>query len=329
MKIIILHILKYLGIFSLSRKLISNEILIITYHGFEIIDESSFRPALFIKPETFAKRLQFLKTHCNVIPLSDVLNFPTQNKNSVIITIDDGWYSTLLIAAPLLREYDFPYTLYLTTENVLDNQPIFHVVLDYLLQNSLGKPLNIGNNRLSNKIEQESIEQLKEQINRLKNEKNDTNLLQNIATNLGIDLKPIIEQKPFSLLSSTQVKLIKEKGADIQLHSHIHYTPSNEKDFIHEINRNRECIENITNVTPEHFCYPSGKYTSDNINYLNKLNIKTATTCNKGFCSAKSKHLELPRFLDGEHIPQIIFEAEVSGVMEIIRNLANKLQFRS
>jgi len=34
--------------------------------------------------------------------------------------------------------------------------------------------------------------------------------------------------------------------------------------------------------------------------------------------------LELPRFLDGENIPQIVFEAEVSGVLELLRQIKSK-----
>ena len=46
-------------------------------------------------------------------------------------------------------------------------------------------------------------------------------------------------------------------------------------------------------------------------------------TLEKSIDLHKEKLEELPRFLDGENIPQIVFEAEVSGVLEIIRKVRN------
>ena len=62
-------------------------------------------------------------------------------------------------------------------------------------------------------------------------------------------------------------------------------------------------------------------YNKDSFDHLARLEVKTATTCYPGFCHENSNPMELPRFLDSENIPQIIFEAEVSGVLELLRKL--------
>ena len=325
MKSFVLYLIKFLGGFWVCRKLMRKKRLILAYHGFEIIDETFFRPELFIKAGTFSKRLGHIRRHYNVIPLKDVLKEDVPD-NSIVITIDDGWYSTLTKAAPLLESYNYPYTLYLSTQNVINNQPLFHIVLDYLLRSSIGKSIELSYDEtiISEDISLDTIDSLSKRINQLKKRSNDTVLLSNIAAALQIDIEPIIEMRPFTMLSENDVVNIHDKGADIQLHTHTHCTFDNRIDFNREILLNIDAIHSMIGTTPEHHCYPSGSYTANSIEFLKELGIKTATTCERGFCTEQSNPLALPRFLDGEHVPQIVFEAHLSGVMEILRKVLRR-----
>lgn len=335
MKLIVLHVLRALGFFYLSRRLVANKTLILAYHGFEVLDETRFRDQLFIKAQTLKQRFDYLKKHCNVVPLDAFDQGQSENqsenqskdqsKNQVMITIDDGWYSTLSVAAPLLKQYNMPYTVYLTTENVLDNQPIFHIALDYILGHNLGKRLIYANGRgfdIDRVISHENIDHLCQSIKAVKTQPNDTALLSEIAKALQFDFQQVIDKKTLTLMSVDEVRSIKALGASIQLHTHTHNTPLDDGDlFAEEINLNRQHIIDIVGQTPEHHCYPSGVYNLDSFAHLRCLNVKTATTCYPGFVNRTSDNMELPRFLDAENIPQIVFEAEVSGVLEIFRNL--------
>ena len=324
MKDIILYLMKFIGLFWLTRKTIQHKTLILSYHGFEVLNESSFRPKLFIKGTTLEKRLQYLRKHCNVIKLKN-LGGDSKLLNSVVITIDDGWASTLTIAEPLFKQFDFPYTLYLPTENVLNNQPVFHVLIDYILLHSIGKTLSLLTERGNingQKVSVENIPRIKEEIDQLKVKELDTELLLTISKSLDLDIKPIIDEKVFTLMSIDEVKEIVKLGADIQLHTHSHFTYLENKDsFTREILLNQHHIENIVGIRPIHHCYPSGSYNNQCIDWLKPLGIETATTCLPGFCDETSNKLTLPRFLDGENISQIVFEAEVSGVLELFRGI--------
>jgi len=328
MKMIVLYVLRALGFFYLSRRWVANKTLILAYHGFEVLDETEFRNQLFIKSSTLKSRFDYLKKHCQVIPLSEFCIHGDQKdgrKNKVVITIDDGWTSTLGVAAPIFKDYQLPYTVYLTTENVLDNQPIFHVALDYILGHSLGKRLNYTNDQsfeLDIVVSSDNIASICQLIKPIKRESNDTPLLLDIANALQFDFDTIIKNKALTLMSVEQVKEIKAMGADIQLHTHTHDTPLDSYAlFAEEINVNRDHIVDIVGGNPEHHCYPSGVYNESSFGYLQQLGVKTATTCYPGFCDEHSNPMELPRFLDAENIPQIIFEAEVSGVLELLRKL--------
>ena len=324
MKILFLHLFKWLGGFLFTRYLIRKKTLILTYHSFEVVDETRFRPKLFIKQSTFEQRLKYLKKYCNVIKLDD-LSKSNKPNNSIVLTIDDGWASTSTIAAPLLNHFDLPYSIYLTTEGVLSQQPLFHILLDYILRSSLGKTLHLISEQhepLKKNIKLENIAELSREIEKFKLEKYDTKLLRTIAKNLEFSIDELIDKRIFTLLSVSEVKTLSMLGADIQLHTHSHHNyVDDETEFSAEIKVNQSLIEKMTGVKPIHHCYPSGVFNQPCFNYLRSLGIETATTCIPGFCDDKSHKFKLPRFLDGENIPKIVFEAEVSGALELLRKL--------
>lgn len=324
MKLAFLYIMRAFGIFFVCRKLTENKTLVLAYHAFEIDDECQFRNQLFIKPETLKRRLDYLKKHCNIVTLKDYMLHGPQ-KNKVVITIDDGWYSTLSIAAPILKTYKMPYTVYLATEGVLDNQPIFHVALSYILHKNIGKTLSFSNGSgfsIEQTISAENMSDIVEFFMSAKREKNDTTLLREVANSLGFDIEPIIKNKALTFMSVEQIQAIQALGADIQLHTHTHNTPLDSYDlFAEEINVNRDHIKDITGIEPEHHCYPSGVYNAASFIHLKRLGVKTATTCYPGLCDSQTNRMEIPRFLDSERIHQIVFEAEVSGVSEVLRKV--------
>ena len=59
---------------------------------------------------------------------------------------------------------------------------------------------------------------------------------------------------------------------------------------------------------------------------MSNLGIVSATTCHAGLLNLKSKNAcyYLPRFLDGENVHMLEFEAEMSGFAEILRRLARR-----
>ena len=322
MKLFVLYVLRGLGFVALGRRLFANKTLILAYHGFALLDARIVDPLLFISGKTLQKRLNYLKKHCAIITLDD-LGKNRPDKNKVIVTVDDGWSSTLSVAAPILKSNEIPYTVYLTTENVLDNQPIFHHGLKYILMHCLGKRLILeGGDRahLDFVISADNIDEIGAAVRPLKREKNDTSLLREIAKSLQFDFTSMIENRALTLMSVDEVKRIRDLGADIQLHTHTHDTPLYSYDlFAEEININRELITNIFGKPPTHHCYPSSVYNASSFSYLRRLGIETASTCYPGLCDEDTNSMELPRFLDSEDIPQIIFEAEVSGISESLR----------
>src|SRR5260370_37939922 len=79
-------------------------------------------PHVFMRRETFVRRMQILKRRrIPVIALDEALNRLKTGKISnaeTVITFDDGWASSLSVAAPVLEAFHFPACIYVTTEHL-------------------------------------------------------------------------------------------------------------------------------------------------------------------------------------------------------------------
>ena len=73
-------------------------------------------PVTSVSPEVFRQHMAYLATHHQVVPLETVIN-ALKNKQSlpdkaVAITFDDGYDNIYQNAHPILREFNFPYTVF-------------------------------------------------------------------------------------------------------------------------------------------------------------------------------------------------------------------------
>ncbi len=329
-----------LGLFHISRYFMKDKLQIFCYHGFETCDETSFRPKLFIKKATFNKRLELISKHrFPVLTLDDALYKLRNNnlpRNAIVITIDDGFYSVLSVAADILNAYKYPATLYLTTYYVKKNSPIFRLVVQYMFWKTKKRKVSFADcawskNKnmdvyIDNDKERECI--IWECIEYGENECSESEriaICQQLGSLLGVNYQQICDSRILSLLTVDEAKLLAKKGINIQLHTHRHYFPVNDKGkAIKEIVDNREVLGEIVDYPTEHFCYPSGIWNKDQWPWLEQMNVCSATTCLSGLNNSEFQALGLKRFLDGEYISEIEFMAELFGFMELARALRKK-----
>ena len=88
---------------------------VMCYHDFA---EKASRSDMVIMHETFRAQMQALKdANLKVIPMADLLAWKRGEKNipeeAVVITMDDGWLGVHEYAFPILKEFGYPFTVYL------------------------------------------------------------------------------------------------------------------------------------------------------------------------------------------------------------------------
>lgn len=342
-KQIVLHVAKRLGLFHLSRKFTSKGLRILCYHGFEVVDETAFRPKLFMKSETFQQRLDTLATAgFQVLSLSEALGrlrSGTLPSAAVAITIDDGFHSTKGIAAPLLTQHQFHATVYVTTYYVVKKTPIFRLVVQYMFWRTTAASLalpSIAIRGFERPIELEESPAREKAIADLihfgetqLDETGRQDLLRVLGDALKVDFSRIVASRALSLMTESDIGDLVAQGLGVQLHTHRHRFPASEPSIgRREIEQNRDTLERITGQSLRHFCYPSGEWSPAAWPLLNETDIESATTCEAGLNYFDTPVLGLKRFLDGEHVRAIEFEAELYGFLEVMRRLRSILSPR-
>src|SRR5687768_15102295 len=145
----VLQSLKTSGVFTIVHrsKWRRQRLLILCYHGIATSDEHLWNGGHFISPGVFRNRLQLLrKSACAVLPLDEAIQRLYVNDlppRAVVITFDDGTTDFYSHAFPLLSEYGYPVTLYLTTFYSGYQKPIFDLMTAYLLWKGRDRVLNL------------------------------------------------------------------------------------------------------------------------------------------------------------------------------------------
>jgi len=242
---------------------------------------------------------------------------------AVAITFDDGTSDFARKAVPLLKEFDLPATLYLTTFYSEYRRPVFDLMCSYLLWKGQSATLELGkltgHNRITELADNDAREAALRQIHSFAREQKlsadeKDKFAASLAAQLGVDYESLLEQRIMHNLTAEEVKQLPVDIVDVQLHTHRHRTPKNRSLFLREIDDNRASIQKMTGRLASHFCYPSGAYDQMFLPWLQEAGVVSATTCEAGFAARDSHPLLLPRFLDNESLSEIEFESWLTGV---------------
>lgn len=338
-KLFLFFLCKTAGLFHLAQWITRDCLKVLCYHGFELIDETSFRPNLFIKLEQFEKRLATIRRYgFHVLPLSEAidklysLDLP---KNTVVITVDDGFHSFHRLAVPCLQRYGYPATVYVTTYYVENPNPIFRLVVQYMFWKTRKLELILRNVpwstykaiNLSVKSEREKV--IWDCINygeRECTEEMRCTICKELGVLLETPYEDITHSKTLHLMTPDELRSLVTAKVSIELHTHRHTFPSNNLALAEkEIIDNQSVFKKYLIAEPSHFCYPSGLWDKCQWTLLDSMRLKSSATCLPGLNSHKTPRHGLHRFLDGENIHQLEFEAALSGFSDLMNKLRSIL----
>ncbi|MGP8243493.1 MAG: polysaccharide deacetylase family protein [Bryobacteraceae bacterium] len=313
-------------------------LLVLGYHGVSLRDEHLWSPGLHLTPGLFEDRLRALADGgYNVLPLQeglDLLRGGRLPEKAVVLTFDDGFADFSLRALPLLKKFQFPATLYLTTYYVFSKRPIFNLIVPYMLWRN--RYLRIGPNaRLgwTTDLDLSAPEARAAawecvrgtaQSGGMSGQAKDE-LAAEVAAHLNFEYDSIRRERLLSLLTPDEVSEASAQGVDVELHTHRHRTPLDPVLFADEIEENRRRIFELTGKRPHHFCYPSGEHSPQMLPWLKNAGIRSATTCEAGLGCASTDPLLMPRFLDQQTVSAAVFGSWLAGVGDVLARQRQRL----
>lgn len=343
-KLMVFLLARTLGLFALSRVVTGTKVRILCYHGGCLGDESSYNPKLFCSAATLEQRMQWLKKKgFNLVTLTEAANrareLPTGRAPlTTAITFDDGWYSTASDLVPVLGKLGIPSTLYLCTSHFLEGWAIPSVSVRYLLWKSglqraqltgfgpaADGELDLSTPALRNTAANKIVAAIDASP---PSRESKHALLEQLASCLQVPSSALaLASRRFEYMTQTELLALTQQGCEIELHGHIHHYPSgNVTAFKEDLQKCSDTIVAAGLPTPTHYCYPSGNFDGAASAALGSMGVVTGTTCLPGLVTradATQSHY-LPRFLDGESVAMLEFEAEMSGFTELVRNLVRK-----
>ena len=106
--------------------------VVLLYHRIQSISKDEHM--LAVKPQNFERHIIFLKKHFDIIStkeLADRLKTKTLRGSEACITFDDGYKDNITNALPILKKYNVPATIFVTTGQI-GQTAHFDWDLDYL-----------------------------------------------------------------------------------------------------------------------------------------------------------------------------------------------------
>lgn len=335
----VFHAARACGLFALARRATRDRVRILAYHGFATGDESRFRTKLFIQAGTFERRLALLaRRGYRVVTLDDAVRAlrrgaatGAQDRDRVVITIDDGYASTLHVAAPRLARHRMPAIVYLTSYHMRTQTPVFDLAVAYVCwktslphaswQPAEGAPAEVLD--LATPAARAAVADAVVARGRAAgSEAARVELVRRLAAALAVDAAELERRGAFRLLSADEARALAAHGVQVGLHTHRHRFPPTDLDTCRrELHDNREHLRAMLGegAVTNHFCYPSGVWSEAQWALLEAEGIESSTTCDTGLARPGDPLHGLVRFLDGESVSEIEFEAELSGFAPLLR----------
>jgi peptidoglycan/xylan/chitin deacetylase (PgdA/CDA1 family) len=249
----------------------------------------------------------------------------------VVITFDDGFSDFAAYAVPILKEFGFPATLYLTTYHVDDQHPLYNLTVSYLLWKSQGHGRRLSNGTpIGNQVEAELAAQtmVRDAIAEGLSTAEKDDRARELAGFLGHDYDELCRRRILCLMSPDQVRDASSSGIAIEAHTHRHRTPDDLDLMTRELRDNITRIEQITGRRPVHFCYPSGVFNANYFPLLEQEGFRSATTCERALATRKGHRYMIPRWLDKQKHTESHYRGWLLGLRPLVERSPGVLTMR-
>jgi peptidoglycan/xylan/chitin deacetylase (PgdA/CDA1 family) len=272
------HVLDGTGAFAALLKLRNHTptpwLTVLTYHRIahplsaSAIDDG----VVDARPEAFERQLLFLKRHCNVITLDDLIEFRNGRPlppNPVLVTFDDGYKDNHDVALPILARHGIKAVFFIATSYLAERRLFWWDKVSWLLKRSTRETLELEYpKKLTIAMGRSRAERSRAVRATLAVIKSHYGLdvaryLEEVERASGVSLPRELEVRMTDelLMSWDDVRALRRAGMSVQSHTRNHRTlhTLSSKELVDELAGSREELEGVLGERVRAVAYPVGK----------------------------------------------------------------------
>jgi peptidoglycan/xylan/chitin deacetylase (PgdA/CDA1 family) len=254
------------GAFDLMRLISSRRALILTYHRFSADGngDDDKTPA-----RQFAKQLEYLTAHYDVVPLSRMVERLTAREplppRLAAVTIDDGYRDAYEVAYPLLRRYGVSASLFVVTKFADRRAWIWTDKARFLTRQAAPQRLTMKIQESEVRLElngttsrRDASERINSIIKRVPDESKEETI-ERLSLALGVAM-PQTPPDEFSSVTWEQAREMCAYGIEIGSHTLTHPILTNvgNERLRRELRDSKSQLEEVLGHQVNLFCYPNG-----------------------------------------------------------------------
>ena len=276
-------------------------VLVLYYHRINSIQDDPFE--LCVSEENFDSQMKYIVEHYNVVKFTDCWNATSKG---VVVTFDDGYADNFEKAMPILEKYQIPFTVFVSTGQLMNNGIMWWDELyELLVKQNRNEYIEISDDIFGCSWKTNSYEHKLNcyyAIHKLMNhyisiEKKDEWLNQ-----LRIQVGAEDYGKDYAMLTSMQLEELSKNdlvtiGGHTVSHMSLGKLPIDRQEI--EIRENLRMLEEIISEKITAFSYPFGREGVDMNDYtldlLKKYGIVKAATTSQRIWSLEGNEFLIPR----------------------------------
>ena len=274
--------------------------------------------------DIFDKQIQYLSQHFNVISLDEYLkNIQDLKKlppKSIVVTFDDGWKDNAQYAYPILKKYNCPFTLFITTNYISSDKLFWQEKIKYLYS-KIFEDKEKWAQLLKNPQNKSDVATL---IKSMKNQSFDeiSKMVDYLEKLACCSTYPLTHN---AMLTWDEIASFDQSLASFGAHgcNHAILTICNKKVLEKEICESKNILEHILQKPIIDFAYPNGNYNREVIDKVKECGYRCALATEHGLNKNKQKSYQLKRINIGlerarnakGNFSPILFKAFLTGVL--------------
>jgi peptidoglycan/xylan/chitin deacetylase (PgdA/CDA1 family) len=313
----------------LHSQFYGNGLAILQYHAV-IREPLQFPDWCFLDERAFRSQIAYVNRQFRVVTLREAVELLTLGaitEPTLAITFDDGYQNNYDIAFPILREYECPATIFLSTRYINGGETPWFCRLNIALERARQQSVrwNGFTFDLSTPIKKSRASTALHKLIKEHHPSEVDDLVTDICRRLAAeDCQGAQPGSPYSMLSVESIHAMLNSGLvafGAHTHNHILLGKLSPREQQVEILESLRLVEKFTGQPCRAFSYPNGSYDQTTVELLKSAGVTWAVSSVQGANTSATPLLELRRYGVGSGMSVAEFESLVHGVYHRIRSL--------